>query len=76
MLTDLCKDFDCIMYDFLLTKIEAYAFFYEALKVINNSFSNFIDLPIGAPQSPNLDPLLFNIYICDLLCFIQDENVT
>ena len=35
MLTDLCKDFDCIMYDFLLTKIEAYAFFYEALKVIH-----------------------------------------
>lgn len=35
MLTDLCKDFDCIMYDFLSTKIEAYAFFYEALKVIH-----------------------------------------
>ena len=35
LLTDLCKDFDCIVYDFLLGKIEAYAFFYEALKVIH-----------------------------------------
>ena len=67
--------------------LEACGFSYEALKVvhsyvtdrklrtkINNSFSNFIDLLTGIPQNSILGLLLFNIYICDIFFFIE-ENV-
>ena len=87
--TDLSKAFDCIVHDFLIAKLEAYGFSYEALKVIynyltdrkhrtkvNNSFSDFIDLLLGVPQGSILGPLLFNIYICDLFFFVEEDNVT
>ena len=77
------------MHDFLIAKLETYSFSYDALKVtqsyltdrkhrtkINNYFSNYTDLLIGVPYDSFLGPLLFNIYICNLFLFTEEENVT
>ena len=87
LLTDLTKAFECIVYDFLIAKLEAYCFSYEALKVMQNylidrkhrtkvrySFSDFIDLLLCVPQDSILVLLLFNIYICDIFIFVEEDN--
>ena len=89
LLTDLSKAFDCIVHEFVTAKLEAYGFSKEALKFmhnyltnwkhrtkVNDSFSDFINLLLGVPQSSISGPLLFNIYICDLFFFVEEEIVT
>ena len=88
LLTTLSKAFDCIVHDLLIAKLEACGFSYEACKVmyyyltdrkhrtkINDSFSSFIDLLLGVPQGSILGPYLFNIYICNLFFFVEEDNV-
>ena len=88
VLLDLSKAFDCIRHDLLIAKLHAYGFSYEVLTLINSylknrqqrvkvhgSFSSWIDLTRGFPQGLVLDPLLFNIYINDLLLFIQNSDI-
>ena len=89
LLTDLSRPFVCIVHDFLIAKLEAYDFSYEALKAmynyltdrkhrtkVNDSVSDFIDLLLDVPQGSILRPLLFNISICDLFFFVEEDNVT
>ena len=89
LLTDLSKAFDCIPHDLIIVKLEAYGFHIDALKLIHDYLSNrkqrvkvndtdssWKDIFYGIPQGPILGPLLFNIDLCDLFCFLGDLDIT
>ena len=87
ILTDLSKAFDCILH-ILIAKLTAYGFDYQSLRImksflsnkqqrtkVGNAFSRFSQIIYGVPQGPILDPLLFNIYICDIFFDIIECDI-
>ena len=88
VLMDLSKAFDCLNHDLLIAKLEAYGFSRGALQLIqsylnrqkqrvkvNGSFSTWIETSLGVRQGSVLGPLLFNIYLNDLLMFVTDCRI-
>ena len=81
---DLSKAFDCIPHDLIIAKLHAYGFIqkivtfiYSYLKrrkqkvKVNNCLSDFPTLPSGVLKETILGPILFNIFLNDLLSTLK-----
>ena len=81
LLTDLSKVFDCLPYQLLLTKLNAYGFDESSLKYITNylcyrkqkveidSFSNWTNILYGVLEDSILGAFLSSIFFVICFCF-------
>ena len=88
LLADLSKAFVWLPHDLIIAKFSAYGFSLPALNPIqnylvnrkqrtkiNDSYSPWSGILFGVPQGSIMGPLLFNIFLSDLLLIVKDVNI-
>ena len=88
VLMDLSKAFDCLPHELLIAKLSAYGFekntlrfFHSYLKGrkqnvnIKGKSSMFLEILAGVPQGSILGPILFNIFLNDIIEIFKNTNV-
>ena len=85
LLTDLSKGFDCSSHDPLIAKLHSYGLSLTSLRLLSdyllnckqqikvkNVFSKQQNVKTGDPQGSIVGPLLFNIFVCDLVLILEN----
>ena len=85
---DLSKAYDCVNHDLIIAKLEAYGVGKNGLRLIQNylsqrqqrvnvgsSFSEWLEIILGIPQGSILGPILFNVFINDVLLSIKETDI-
>ena len=87
LLTDLSQAFDSLLHDLIIVKVDADILDISSLRFvycylssgkqrvkINDMYSFWSNILSGVPHGSILDPMLINIFICNLFLFVSNSN--